>query len=76
MDSREALEELEGKIRNTKAQQKCFKGDIMADMLQFELCGLEYVAKLLKEVIEHDEDVALSHLADSVSQEYYNSQED
>jgi hypothetical protein len=76
VDSREALEELQGRIKNTKAQQKGAAGTLLADMLQFELCGLEYASKLLKEVIEYDRDEALSHLADSVAQEYYNSQED
>ena len=72
MDSKEALEELQGRIRNTKAQQKGAAGTLLADMLQFELCGLEYAANLLKEVIEHDKSKSLKHLADMFAHDYYN----
>ena len=71
MDSREALEELQGKIRIVEARQSVH-GTLLADMLQFELNGLEYAANLLKEVIEHDKSRSLKHLADMFAQDYYN----
>ena len=57
-------------------QYRIFKLKKQQDKLHWattrcELKGLEYAAKLLKEVVEHDEDEELSQLDDSEDLEYY-----
>ena len=70
MYSREALEITQKRIDYLKVKMVC-ANEYQHISYKYQIMGLLYARDLLEQVVEHDEDEALSYLADSEDLEYY-----